>query len=125
MTERPELVEVFERLYMEWFERVGGDPGDFFVKTLSEDWVYIDFNGVIRYKEDYEPYIAPVPRNRAPAAPRDLRVRTYGDIAIVDGSYLAPGGGEDVDRVLMFTAVWINRGGQWQALAHHTSAVKE
>ncbi|MEX0863921.1 MAG: nuclear transport factor 2 family protein [Acidimicrobiia bacterium] len=124
MSETRDLVAEFERIYDEWFDRVGGDPGDFFETTLSEDWVYIDFNGIVRYKPDYEHYIAPVPRDRAPAAPRDLRVRTFGEIAIVDGSYLAPGGGQGLDRELMFTAVWIKRDARWRALAHHTSAVQ-
>jgi hypothetical protein len=123
MTERPDLVPAFEATYVEWFRRVGGDPGDFFERALSDDWVYIDFNGVVRYKPDYEPYIAPVPRERAPTQPKDLRVRTYGPIAIVDGRYDVPGGAEADDLQLMFTAVWIDRDGAWRALAHHTSAV--
>ncbi|MGH8927622.1 MAG: hypothetical protein ACRDWH_04690, partial [Acidimicrobiia bacterium] len=50
----------FERLYREWFSRVGPNPGDFFERALSDDWVYIDFHGVRRGKADYVPYIVGV-----------------------------------------------------------------
>ncbi len=114
-----------ERLYQEWFARVGPEPGTFFRETLAEDWVYIDYRGVVRGKADYEPYIAHVPPERAPAAPRDLVVRLVGGVAIVHGAYLAPGGGDDPDRVLRFTAVWSRRDDRWVNLAHHATAVED
>jgi ketosteroid isomerase-like protein len=116
-----EALREFERLYLEWFARVGREPGDFFERVLSDDWVYIDYRGEVRGKAEYGPYIAPVPPERAPAHPQDLKVRLFGDVAVVHGSYKAPGGGVDIDRTLLFTAVWIHRAGGWQALAHHTS----
>jgi hypothetical protein len=118
-----ETREVFERLYLDWFARVGRDPGDFFERVLSDDWVYIDYNGEVRGKAEYGPYVAAVPLGRAPAQPQDLKVRLFGKVAVVNGSYRAPGGEADLDRTLQFTAVWIYRAGRWQALAHHTSAV--
>lgn len=120
-----ETREDFERLYLDWFARVGSDPGDFFERVLADDWVYIDYRGEVRGKTEYGPYVAVVPPERAPASPRDLNVRMFGNLAVVHGSYLAPGGGIDVDRTLRFTAVWIHRAGGWQALAHHTSAVED
>jgi len=122
MSNNRDLESEFESIYNEWFDRVGGDAGDFFKLRLSDDWVYIDYNGVVRYKPDYEPLIAPIPQGAAPSAPTDLRVRTFGEIAIVDGSYLIPGEtNASPKRRLRFTAVWIDRNGEWQALAHHTS----
>jgi hypothetical protein len=112
-----------EALYREWFGRVGPEPGDFFQRVLSDDWVYIDYLGVTRGKADYEPYIAGVAPGTAPKHPRDLHVRLFEAVAVVDGSYLigeADGGG---GTWLRFTAVWIRRSGSWVALAHHTSAV--
>ncbi|HEX2368175.1 MAG TPA: nuclear transport factor 2 family protein [Acidimicrobiia bacterium] len=118
-----EVRDELERLYLEWFERVGGDPGDFFDRVLSDDWVYIDYNGAVRGKPGYADYIKPVPPARAPRRPRELQVRTFGDLAIVHGAYEVPGGGTDPDRTLRFTAVWIDRDSMWRCLAHHTSAV--
>lgn len=119
-----ETREEFEQLYLDWFARVGRDPGDFFERVLSDDWVYIDYHGEVRAKADYGPYVTAVPLGRAPAHPQDLKVRLFGNVAVVHGSYNAPGGGADLDRTLRFTAVWIHRAGRWQALAHHTSAVE-
>jgi hypothetical protein len=120
-----QIREDFERLYLDWFSRVGRDPDDFFERVLSDDWVYVDYHGEVRGKADYGPYVAVVPAERAPAHPQGLKIRLFGDVAVVHGSYQAPGGGVDVDRTLRFTAVWIHRSGSWQALAHHTSAVDE
>ncbi|HKY46476.1 MAG TPA: nuclear transport factor 2 family protein [Acidimicrobiia bacterium] len=123
MSEPDELTREFTQLYQDWFARVGPDPGDFFERVLSTDWVYIDYLGKVRGKADYEPYVAAVPPERVPTHVGNLGVRRFGDLAIVHGSYEAPGGRDDVDRTLWFTAVWIHRQGRWQALAHHTSAV--
>lgn len=110
-------------LYEEWFARVGPEPGDFFDEVLADDWVYIDFDGIVRGKADYEPYIAGVPPGAGPASPRDLHVRLVGDVAIVHGAYAIPGREGAGDTTLHFTAVWRDRDGRWEALAHHTSAV--
>jgi hypothetical protein len=114
-----------EALYDEWFARVGPEPGDFFGRVLSDDWVYIDYLGVTRSKADYEPYIAGVPAGAGPKAPRDLDVRLVGDVALVHGSYTIPGSGGSAGTTLRFTAVWLDRDGEWIALAHHTSAVSD
>jgi hypothetical protein len=116
--------EELRALYAEWFARVGPSPGDFFGRVLSPDWVYIDYLGVRRGKADYEPYVAGVPPGAGPREVRDLNVRLFGDMAVVDGSYAIPGpasGGPET--VLLFTAIWQRRDGAWVALAHHTSAV--
>ena len=112
-------------LYEEWFARVGPDPGDFFVRVLADDWVYVDYLGVRRGKADYEPYIAGVPPGTGPRAPRDLHVRVIGHVAIVDGSYAIQGRAASSETTLWFTAVWVDRDGTWVALAHHTSAVTD
>lgn len=114
-----------ESIYRDWFALVGRDPGDFFEQVLSDDWVYIDYLGEVRGKAEYGPYVSVVPLGRAPARPRDLKVRLFGNVAVVHGSYEAPGGDADIDRTLRFTAVWIHRAGRWQALAHHTSAIAD
>jgi hypothetical protein len=116
-------VELLE-LYREWFARVGPEPGDFFQRVLAPDWVYIDYRGVERGKSDYEPYIAGVPPGAGPRSPTDLRVRLYGEVAVVDGRY-AIKDSAGAETVLRFTAVWLRREGGWVALAHHTSAVTD
>jgi len=110
-------------LYEEWFARVGPNPGDFFQRVLADDWVYVDYLGVVRGKADYEPYVAGVPAGGGPRAPRDLNVRLFRDLAVVHGSYTIPGGERSGGTTLRFTAVWLDRDGAWIALAHHTSAV--
>ena len=112
-------------LYEEWFARVGPEPGDFFRRVLSDDWVYIDYLGVTRGKADYEPYVAGVPPGAGPRAPRDLDIRLVDDLAIVHGTYTITDATGTSGTTLLFTAVWLDRDGSWLALAHHTSAVAD
>lgn len=118
-----EVRRTIQGLYEEWFRQVVSGSWGFFAAVLADDWVYINFHGEVRSKNEYREYIKDVPPDRAPAAPRDLQVRLFGDLAIVHGTYLASGGRNDVDRVLRFTAIWVYRGGRWQSLTHHTTVV--
>ena len=55
------------------------------------------------------------------------RCRLFGDIAIVHGDYAvtSAAGARDLGSRTRFTAVWIRRGGPWQALTHHGSTIAE
>lgn len=54
----------------------------------------------------------------------DVRVRLFGDTAVVTGrSKVAVGGGSPVDITLRFTDVFIRRKGRWQVVASHATRV--
>jgi ketosteroid isomerase-like protein len=58
--------------------------------------------------------------------PEDLKVRIYGDTAIVTGRLLTKGKGNDADNnlQLLLTDVWAKRGGQWQIVNRQITQIK-
>jgi ketosteroid isomerase-like protein len=56
-----------------------------------------------------------------------LRVRTFGDVAVVTARGTAKGWykGQRADMVFLYTRVWVNRSGLWQAVASHASQVPD
>ena len=119
------LAEEITELYREWFREVLGDSWDFFERHLADDWVYINFVGEVRSKTDYRSYIAHVPDDRMPTSLGNIIARPVGGVGIVHGEYLAPGGADDIDRLLRFTSVWQQSDGRWQCLTHHTTVAEE
>jgi ketosteroid isomerase-like protein len=56
----------------------------------------------------------------------DLQVRVYGDTAIVDVDQTEKSrhGTDDFSGTYMFTNVWVNRNGEWRAVASHGSMIR-
>jgi ketosteroid isomerase-like protein len=111
-------------IFAQWLAAIPDEP-DFFERTLADDWVYVDVSGSVRRKADYIPSIKAVP----PGVRLELdalRVRLLGDVALVHGDYRVLGHDRDGTETVMptrFTAVWAHREGDWQALAHHATAI--
>ena len=57
----------------------------------------------------------------------DIRIRLYGDAAIVTGlvERTRELNGRDVDDKWRFTKVYIRRAGRWQVVAWHASTVEQ
>ena len=55
----------------------------------------------------------------------DLQVRVYGDVAIVTGRNATTGTlfGKAASMKSRFTDVFVKRGGRWQCVANHTTAI--
>jgi ketosteroid isomerase-like protein len=56
-----------------------------------------------------------------------LRVRLFGDVAVVTARGTARGKykGQRADLVFLYTRIWVKRDGPWQAVAVHASQVPE
>ena len=112
-------------LYQDWFKEIPPDGDSKFLKEiLSDDWVYINYLGEVRGKDEYLDYIKPVPLSAQPDDVTDLRVRIFSDVVVVHGRYFAPGVGED-GSTLLFTGAWINREGAWECLTHHSTILSK
>jgi ketosteroid isomerase-like protein len=117
-----------ERLYAEWFAAIPRHDDDFFGRVLADDWVYTNIAGEVRGKLEYLDYIKQVPHDAPPNELLAFEVRLFGDIAIVHGDYAvasAVAGAPHLGSRTRFTAVWIRRGGHWQALTHHGCTIAE
>ena len=115
-------------MYAEWFTAIPRHDDEFFGRVLADDWVYTNIAGEVRGKPEYLDYIKEVPHDAPPNELGAFEVRLFGDIAIVHGDYAvtsAAAGARDLGSRTRFTAVWIRRGGPWQALTHHGSTIAE
>ena len=124
----PEIRAELERLYAEWFTAIPRHDDEFFGRVLADDWVYTNIAGEVRGKLEYLDYIKQVPQDAPPNELLAFEVRLFGDIAIVHGDYAvtsAAAGAPHLGSRTRFTAVWIRRGGPWQALTHHGSTIAE
>ena len=57
----------------------------------------------------------------------DMRVRVYGDTAVVTGRFTGKGRykGEAFSTLQRFTSVWIKRQGRWQAITEHATEIPQ
>jgi hypothetical protein len=86
--------------------------------VLSDDFVYTHMNGQVDDKDDYLDGLRNVPRTIRRG---DLRIRIYGDIALMNGrQYLDAGTGEVEGEVL---EVWHRVGDGWQLVACQSTRV--
>lgn len=109
--------------YREWFASIVGEGIGPLDEVLAEEWMYTNYDGLVRTKSEYLDWVAAVVESVEFAGPYDVEVRRYGDLALVLGGYRVdrePGGGA---LELRFTGLWIERDGRWQCLTHHNSEV--
>ena len=57
----------------------------------------------------------------------EMRVRVYGDTAVVTGRFTGKGRykGEVFSTLQRFTSVWIKRQGRWQAITEHATEIAQ
>jgi ketosteroid isomerase-like protein len=99
---------------------------------LSEDYIHTNSTGSVLNKKQWLEYIkirkAELEAGRLEIESyenTDLRIRVYGESAIVTGANLAKGKREGKPFVtqLRFTHLWIRQSGQWKRAAFHDSPV--
>jgi ketosteroid isomerase-like protein len=63
----------------------------------------------------------------ASGASENVQVRSYGNIVLVFGSFIAKGEfkGQAFDSTERYTSVWLKRGGRWQLIAEQGTLVRE
>ncbi|MGK4005260.1 nuclear transport factor 2 family protein [Sorangium sp. So ce1036] len=111
-----------------WTKAVGAvkDYG-FLDRHLSDEWRYIDYNGVPRGKAEYLELIDSMLSYTQEIRHCDVRI-VKEDVAIVSGIYRAHTelkGGVKLDNTIAFTAIWEIQDGQWRALVHHTTRIPD
>lgn len=97
-------------------------------RLLAEEYTYTEMNGEVYTKaEDLESYKTNKIKLES-AELSDQKVRIIGNNAAVEiGSirYRGSNNGKAFDLTKRYTTTWVLRGGRWQVIADHTSAVKQ
>jgi len=94
-------------------------------KIMADDWVNIDFQGkTVTKAETIANLKTGSPATQA-AGIGEMKVRIFGDSAIVTGSDTekSTSKGKDVIDKYLWTDVWVKRNGRWQAVASQSTKV--
>ena len=86
-------------------------------KFLARDFSFIDAAGHVHSRRSVLDALKASPRG----AGAKVKVRTYGRVALITGSYKSAQAGERSD--LFALDVWVNDDGKWKALIHHNNVL--
>lgn len=94
---------------------------------LADDWLLTHSDGRTQDKADYLRELATRSRTNSQVLNTGLRVRTYGETAIVTGISIQSGvsNGQPWSGQFRFTRTWIRREGAWVMVASHSSRCAE
>jgi ketosteroid isomerase-like protein len=125
MTEATEqLNQLQQRLIKAWVE----NDREAVNAILSDDWTVIDATGrVLTKAQVIEEGFVSGTRKIESGTIDDVKIRLFGDVAVVTGRTLATGNyqGVSVSAKLRFTDVCIKRAGGWQVVASQATLIAE
>ncbi len=103
-------------------------------RIIADEYVGIDGRGIVTNKAQ-EIEEAESPKPGAPAPPfdvldesvTDMKVRLYGNVAVVNGRVIQKIKNKDGEKEIQFrrTTVWVKRDGRWQCVSFHGSRIFE
>jgi ketosteroid isomerase-like protein len=98
-------------------------------RILASDWIGIDFEGAVLTKPQALEGIASGSGSLESTVLRDMKVRIYGNTAVVTGTDTEKGEyhGQDSSGKYLWTDVFVKRNGRWQAVSSQSTklAAKE
>jgi ketosteroid isomerase-like protein len=101
-------------------------------RIIADDYVGTDGRGIISNKaQELEEARPPRPGDPAPPfeildeAVTDIKVRSYGDLAIANGRVIEKIKTKEGEAEIQYrrTTVWVNRRGRWQCVSFHGSRI--
>lgn len=95
-------------------------------RILSNDWLLTHSDGRVQTKVEYLEELRTRTRRNQAIGNEDLRLRRYGDTAVVTGTSVqsAISNGQPWEGRFRFTRVWIERNGRWIMVASHSSRIE-
>jgi ketosteroid isomerase-like protein len=92
-------------------------------RILAEDWVGIDFEGTVLNKTGALKGISSGSGSLESTVLRDMKVRVYGNTAVVTGTDTEKGEyhGKDSSGKYLWTDVFVRRDGRWQAVSSQST----
>lgn len=108
-----------------WNElRLAADVGKL-DNLLADDWLLTHSDGRVQTKAEYLHELASRSRTNQAIANEGVKVRTYGDSAVVTGTSVQSGvsDGKPWSGRFRFTRAWVARDGRWLMVASHSSRI--
>lgn len=117
------LIHQLTNEYRGWFAAIGAEGIGPLDSMLAEDWMYTNYDGLVRSKSEYLEWVAEVTESAVFVGPYDVQVVERGDVVLVLGGYRVLDPSSDDVLELRFTGVWVLSDARWQCLVHHNSQV--
>ena len=94
-------------------------------KQTSDDYTLINMNGQMSDKSQMVNNFKTGQTKLASNDVSDMKVRVYGNTAVITGKVDVAGtmAGKDTKAQIMFTRVYVKKGGQWQSVAFQQTRV--
>jgi ketosteroid isomerase-like protein len=100
-------------------------------RILADDYVGTDGRGIMTSKaEEIDEAKPPKPGDSPPfiildESVTDMKVRIYGDVAVVNGRVIEKIRAKDKEGEIQYrrTTVWVKRQGRWQCVSFHGSRI--
>ncbi len=92
---------------------------------LADDWMLTHSDGRVQYKVDYLQELATKSRTNSQIENADVKLRSYGDTAVVTGTSIQSGmsDGKPWEGKFRFTRVWVHLQGKWSMVSSHSSRI--
>lgn len=118
-----QLNELQQRLIRAWLD----NDSDAVNAILDDDWSVIDPSGNVVKKAQVMEELKSGQRKIEAGKIDEVRVRDFGDFAVVTGRTFAAGSyyGTNFSVKLRFTDVCVKRGEDWQVVASHATLIPE
>ena len=99
----------------------------FIERVYADDYVVTAANGVVRTKAQVVADFKSGVQKSESITNDDVKVRVHGDTAVVTGRTTQKGEykGQPSISPVLFTRVYVRRGGQWQLVANHSSSIPQ
>ena len=96
-------------------------------RILADDYSFTDHDGMMSTKTQILDMLKSGEDVVTSAVSTDMKVRVYGDAAVVTGHYTAKEQlkGKDISGTSAFTDTWVKRPGGWVCVATHGSRVAQ
>jgi uncharacterized protein (TIGR02246 family) len=122
----PSVADAVKQLEHDWSDGMQAKDTDKIAAILADDWVSIGLDGTKSTKKEF---LASIKAGEYALASFDfgpMDVKVIGSVAIVQGSDTEKSmtKGKDSSGKYVWTDVFANRGGKWQAVRSQNSAVK-
>jgi ketosteroid isomerase-like protein len=117
--------EVVKKLELDWLESYVKRDTAFLERYVSDDYTSIDPHGTVVDKKGEIESIKSGHLAITEMKPNEMKVRTYGDAAVITGrsTIKAKVSGQDASGEYRFTDVWVKRGDRWQAVASQLTRI--
>ena len=111
------------QLETEWSAAVKANDLATLEKILAADWAALGPFGPFTRAEMLADFKSGAQKVESITPPRDMKVRFFGDVAVVTGTHDEKSSyqGKDTSGRWVWTDVWVKRKGKWQAVASHNS----